>query len=120
MIDPKKIEEMKAAPDEEVIAWLDGMPWDEQQAAMKQLMDGETMDGEMLLMIATFADQAVDLAIEEVLRVAAALGTDMVPTAVLAQLLDTPKIATTVLWAQIEKLGIDLKFDVPNDISELL
>ena len=121
MIDLEKLAEMKACRDTDTITrWLDTMSHEDQFEAMKLLMEGEKMDPGMFRSLASYADQAVNMALTEVIDMAEHLGTDQVPVDVLRQLIDQPKTATQVLWNAIDRLGIEFAgADCPDDLSEL-
>ena len=126
MLDPAEIARMKNSEDpDEIESFINGLPVEEQPEAMRAIMEGESMPSEMLVTLASFADAAVNTTIEELIMVANHLGMDTVPVSVLDEMLSMPKTATTVLWQQVEALGMKVTVggvvqEAPDDISELL
>ena len=97
---------------------------DESKAAMMQskgAMSGVDMSVEQLGAIASFVDQSVKLAFAEVIEMARMLNQDVVPVAVLKAVMESPCVASKMLWDAADFVGVNLVSEdgVPDDLSEL-
>ena len=90
-----------------------------ESAITEAMEDGASLPFAQVEALCDFATKAVKVAIQEIIDVAEQLGSPVVPVMVLQEVLKFQPTAVKALMKTIDRFGIEVTCDVPDDISEL-
>jgi hypothetical protein len=94
------------------------------KAALKEGMEharqaGAVMPVSQLEAVAAYIQQSVEVAIQEIVMTARAMGAEAVPVSFLEYVAQQPCSGAQNLWKVVEDLDVPMDWGVPEDLSEL-
>ena len=108
-------DELEAKLDE-----IDAAPPERKVELMRELAKTHgAIDIDQIEIFVAVADNAVRMALEEIVAIADHLNTAQVPVSVLRELIGQPSSYGRAVYSTVEHLGFELGITVPDDLSEL-